>query len=122
MPPPIRVWGFQDGEGQKVKMLYDTCEFLQVTPFVVFALAYEVAQDHSHDEDMEEFFLSHTRPAKFGFVTVQKVPQVVEDFCLNILTGRLVIRMERRKKPRPPKKETEGGKNAGETHTDETPS
>lgn len=95
---PDKIWGFQGEEGKKVKMLDDVCGLLHVTPFVVFVLAYEIIGDHSHDHDMEAHFLFYTKPDKFGLLVVQKVPQVVEDFCLKILTGELKLNIKRKKK------------------------
>lgn len=95
---PDKIWGFQNEEGKKLKMLDDVCGLLHVTPYVVFVLAYEIAGDHSHDKDMLIHFQFYTKPDRFGFLVVQKVPQVVEDFCLKILTGELKLKIKWKKK------------------------
>lgn len=95
---PDKVWGFQNEEGKKLKMLDDVCGFLHVTPYVVFVLAYEIAGDKSHDHDMMEHFHFYCKADKFGLLEVKKVPQVVEDFCLRILTGELKLNIKRKKK------------------------
>ena len=95
---PDKIWGFQGEEGKKLKMLDDVCGLLHVTPFVVFVLAYEIAGDKSHDHDMMEHFMFYTKTDRVGFVVVQKVPQIVEDFCLKILTGELKLNIIRKKK------------------------
>lgn len=95
---PDKVWGFLGEEGKKLKMLDDVCGLLHVTPFVVFVLAYEIAGDHSHDHDMQKHFDFYTELDKVGFVRVKRVPQIVEDFCLRILTGDLKLKIKFKKK------------------------
>lgn len=79
-------------------MMDDVCGLLHITPFAVFALAYEFAGDRSHDHDMMVHFDYYCKTDKFGFKVVDKVPQVVEDFCLKILTGEIKLKIKWKKR------------------------
>lgn len=79
-------------------MVDDVCGLLHITPFAVFTLAYELAGDRSHDHDMLKHFDYYCKPNKLGDQEVYKVPQVVEDFCLKILTGELKLKIKWKKR------------------------
>lgn len=81
-----------------MKMVDDICKMYGITPFVVFVLAYEWAGDHTHDHDMMAHFDYYTKLDKFGFVVLVKVPDVVEDFCLKILTGKIKLNVKWKKR------------------------
>ena len=65
------------------------CEKYGVHPARIFKLAYEYAEDYSHDHDMEEHFKTSCREDRDGNLKVWFVPKVVENFCLDILAGRI---------------------------------
>lgn len=69
----------------------------KVHPFVIFLLAYEFYKDDDHKYDMEGFYRSQCFELQNGEFKLHKIPTRVQDYLLEVLSGRIQPRYRGKK-------------------------
>lgn len=71
-----------------MNMFIKICKRYDLQPVQVFILAYSYAKDFRYDKRMDEHFRSFCREGRNGKVYIIGLPEVVVDYCLDILAER----------------------------------
>jgi hypothetical protein len=63
----------------------------KAAPELVFRCAYDYEEIRIDPKNMENDFLSYWKQKGSGKMFLEKIPEFVEDFCLDLLAGRTVL-------------------------------
>lgn len=72
-----------------MELLIAFCKKYDVTPFMVFKLTYSHKKDYAKLKYAEKHFLGFCVKTSDNKLLLTKVPQEVEDYCLEVLAGRV---------------------------------
>jgi hypothetical protein len=72
-----------------LELLDLVCKKEQVSPLQVFFLAYERIEPKKTEEEIAKIFLCNCKPLNNRHLLLVDMPELVEDYCLDILAKRI---------------------------------